>query len=284
MMKEKTIVTLTSYGKRLGNLPIVLDTIFNQTMQPDLVVLNLAFGESVPEDVVEYLKQHDVEVNRVPDTKVYKKLIPTLKRYQEACVISIDDDFLYPQGMIEDFLYIHQHYPNNPISGNRVVCYGMQCHCGCASLTKREYFGDLLEIIDDTLMLNCPSDDLVYTYLAAYLGHPYLRTKEVYYDNMISFNEGESYSDMIVGNLGIEKTFMYMVERLGEKRNSFSGYIEDVYLASFLDSLYAKVFLQEITDAKERGIMETENRIRSSYAYRLGKALLKPLSWIKRIG
>lgn len=271
MMKEKTIVTLTSYGKRLGNLPIVLDTIFNQTEQPDLVVLNLAFGESVPEDVVEYLNQHDVEVNRVPDTKVYKKLIPTLKRYPEACVISIDDDFLYPQGMIEEFVRIHERCPDHPISGNRVVCFGMQCHCGCASLTKAIYLGDYLHQIDERIISSCPSDDMLYSYFATKSGHPYIQTENEYFINMPGYNcsNDQGYSSIIDRDGGIFATYDYLVKQFGEVDEIIPAYIRDDHIAKMIETL-----------CKHR-IWEIENVIRSSNAYRLGKFLLKPFSWLK---
>ena len=279
MAREEIIVTLTSYGPRMNNLPIVLDTIFAQTVLPNKVVLNLAFEETIPNSVNDYLNKKDVEVFRVQDTKVYKKLIPTLIRYPEACVISIDDDWLYPQGMIEDFMDIHQRYPDNPISGNRAVCYGMQCHCGCASLTKKIFFGNWLNVVDETLISNCPSDDLVYTFLAFISGHPYIRTKEEYFNNMTPFNAGEGYTETVVGNKGIEKTYLYLKEIIGGgKKDLLSGYAVDKHLLS----IFEDVILQEKIDVAEQTKIEVENRIRSSYAYRLGKLLLKPFFLLKR--
>lgn len=172
IVKEKIIVTLTTWSKRISNIPIVLDTIYKQTLPPDLVVLNLAFDEVIPTDVQQYLDQHSVEVNRVEDTKVYKKLIPTLKKYPHDCIISIDDDWLYPEGMIEEFVKFHKLYPNNPISGNKEVFCGIQCHCGCASLTKASFWGEYLNMIDGDVIVNCPSDDMVYSYLSTLAGHP----------------------------------------------------------------------------------------------------------------
>lgn len=276
MTREKIIVTLTSYSQRMNNLPTVLDTIFAQTVLPDKVVLNLAFEETIPNALSDYIDKHDIEVFRVQDTKVYKKLIPTLLRYPEACVISVDDDWFYPQGMIEDFMDIHQRYPNNPISGNREVCYGMQCHCGCASLTKKEFFGDWLDVVDETLILNCPCDDLVYSYFASRSGHPYIRTKNEYFINMTPCNEGVSYSETEADVFGMERTMSYLNEKFGEKPVSFSGYIEDKYLCDFMEDLFAKTIKQEKRDL--------EGKIRSSYAYRFGKFLLRPFSWIRKGG
>ena len=192
--KEELIVSLTTWKARIRNIPIVLDSIVHQTLPPDRIVLNLAFEEVIPEDIQAYIDLHHIEVNRVPDTKVFKKLIPTLKKYPEACVVSIDDDWIYPEGMLEEFMRIHQAHPNAPISGNKVEAFGCNCHCGCASLTKREFFGPYLDWIDDQVIQHCESDDIVYTFFERKNGYSYIRTDSLYFDNMTPFNPSEPYS------------------------------------------------------------------------------------------
>ena len=281
MGTEKVIVTLTSFGKRLPNLPVVLNTIFNQTVLPDRVVINLAHYEMVSDAVLHYLNQHDVEINRVPDTKVYKKLIPTLKRYPEDCVISIDDDFLYPNDMISDFLTIHRKYPQFPISGNRVVHYGMQCHCGCASLTKAEYFGDYLSQIDTEVIENCPSDDMVYTFLSTKACHPYIHTENEYFYNMPSCFDGdqEGYSANVVGEYGVKNTYQYLVNRFGIVSYNPGRYLCDDYLSTIVGYIEELV----LEDMLKRNEINVEHRVRSTYAYRLGSSLLKPVRRIKKL-
>ena len=193
-MKEQLIVTLTTWKARIGNIPAVLDTIFNQTLPPDFVVLNLATEEVIPEEVQTYIDSHRVEVNRVPDTKVYKKLIPTLNKYPEACVVAIDDDWLYPEGMLEEFMRIHKEHPDQPISGNRVFAFGTFFHCGCASLCKRSYYGKYLDWCDSGLMAACESDDTFYTWCALRNGYRYIHTETPYYENMTPFNAVEAYT------------------------------------------------------------------------------------------
>ncbi|MBQ8704668.1 MAG: hypothetical protein IJ524_09915 [Bacteroidales bacterium] len=272
-MEEKIIVTLTSYKHRLANLPTVLDTIFVQNMPPDVVVLNIAYGEVLPDNVADYLKDHGVDIFRVADTKVYKKLIPTLKRYPHDVIITIDDDFLYPSGMIEDFMSIHTKHPNNPISGNQEVFYGMQCHCGCASLTKAKFFGEYLYQINDELIKNCPSDDMVYTFFALKAGYPYLQTENEYFLNMIecNINGNKSYTDMINGDTGVINTYRYLVNRFGELKNTTALYVHDEDIAKVIDNIHKK------TEWK------IENEIRSSHAYRLGKKILKPIIKAKKM-
>ena len=133
--REEIIVSLTTWKPRIHNIPVVLESIYAQTIQPDKVVLNIAFDEVIPENIQKYIDIHQIEVNYVPDTKVYKKFLPTLLKYPRACVINIDDDCIYPETMLEDFMDLHAQYPQYPISGNHLIHDGMQCHCGCASMT-----------------------------------------------------------------------------------------------------------------------------------------------------
>lgn len=271
-MSEQIIVSMTSYGKRLSNIPDVFNTIFSQTVKPNLVVLNLAFGETIPKSVMDYLVLHRVEINYVPDTKVYKKIIPTLKKYPEACVICIDDDFLYPKHMIADFIWMHEHYPNHPISGNRVVFMGMQCHCGCASLIKACFLGDYLAQIDDDIISNCPSDDMLFTFFSNKNGHPYLRTKEEYFINLEGCNcdDDEGYSISIGGESGIFKTYEYLLDRYGPVTISFEHYISDKHISVVLNNIHDDL------------LARAEEKIRSTRSYRLGKALLAPFKLLKK--
>lgn len=213
MDNEKIIVSLTTWTPRLKNIPIVLDSIFSQTVKPDKVVLNLSEGEKLPSDLCDYLKMHEVEVCYVPDTKVYKKLVPTLRRYPDDCVISIDDDWIYPSEMIEDFMSVHRQSPDNPISGNKAVYHGCNCHCGCASMMKLKWLGKYVNFIDEELMKNCPCDDLVYTYLTKKNGYRYVRTEGLYFTNMCSYCSNEPYSESDI-NRQID-TWNYLVMNFG---------------------------------------------------------------------
>lgn len=217
-MQEQLIVTLTSWKPRFENLPTVLDSIFAQSLPPSKVVLNLDEAEIVPPYLQEYIDEHGIEVFRMPNTKVYKKLIPTLRRYPEAAVVSIDDDWIYPATMLEDFMNIHSQHPDQPVSGNREYISGMYCHCGCASLTKAEYFGEYLDKIDDELIANCPSDDIAYTFVIAKNGRRYVQTKDLYFTNLQTVNPAEPYSPLSC--TPIIESLEYLNARFGELGSS----------------------------------------------------------------
>lgn len=272
MKTERIIVSLTTWAPRIKNIPTVLDSIFNQTLLPDLVVINFSEGEIIPIDIQKYLDEHHVECNFVPDTKVYKKLIPTLKKYPNDCVISIDDDWIYPAGMIEDFMDIHKRYPNNPISGNKIIFNDLQCHCGCASLTKYKYFEQFIEYIDSDLIKKCLSDDIVYTFFATKAGYPYIRTQQEYFINLTAVNPSCSYSD--THSDAISSTMNYLENTYGKIDNPFILYIQDKQFSDILSSLYLSIVHHKNIIYKEL--------IKISHAYRLGKLIIRPFAWLKR--
>lgn len=266
-MKEKIIVSLTSYGQRLNNLPTVLDTIYGQSLPPDLVVLNLAFDEELPGKVKEYLVSHAVKVNRVRDTKVYKKFIPTMEEYPDDCIICIDDDCLYPSDMIAGFMQVHRAHPDHPVSGNHLTYKGLFLpHSGPASLVKKCYYGNFLSMVDDDLMKNCSSSDIVFSYFAFCSGHPYLCTQEEYFVNLPRFNEINGYSKNTIGPDGQDKTFDYLVNRFGPIPEFVPTYIKDTHLSHAIGLIH------------EQSVFSNVQQVRDTHAFRVGKFLMKPLS------
>ena len=275
-MDERIIVSMTTYSKRVANIPAVLDTIFAQTLLPDLVVINFAIDEVIPDNVQSYINSHNIELNRVPDTKVYKKIIPTLKKYPNDCIISIDDDYLYPSNMIEDFMDMHKRYPNFPISGCREVLFNMQCHNGPATLIKKAFFGQYLDKIDSEVMKNCPSDDIAFTFFVNKAGYAYIRTKNLYFTNMQQYEINDNNRNGItesIGFEGIEDSYDYLCERFGSIENTIEPYIkENPYLANLLNSILQRSV--NIEKGRYNGII-------SSYPYKLGRFLLKPAYWFR---
>lgn len=272
-MREKIIISFTSWAPRFENIPRVLDSIYAQTLLPDKVVFNLSKGDTLPESILQYLENHNVEIYEVPDTKVYKKLLPTLMRYPNDCIIAIDDDWIYPKTMIEDFVELHHLYPNNPISGNRVFLHGLKCHCGCASLTKAEYFGNYISCIDEEVIKNCLSDDIVYSFFATKAGHPYVFTRNEYFENMQECTPASPYTQKEDNQ--IWSTINYLNHRFGVVMLDFSNYLTD----PMLKELYQHHIVERELQSFEQGCA----KIRLTHSYRLGAFLLKPFKWIKGI-
>lgn len=270
-MKERIIVSLTSWEKRINNIPVVIDSILKQSLLPDIIVLNLAIEEVAPKRILQYLISHSVEINYVPNTKVYKKLIPTLQKYPHDCVICIDDDWIYPPTMIEEFVAIHNRFPNNPISGKKEVCGGIPMHCGCASLTKAEFFDDL-SLIDGSVMGNCKSDDMVYSFFSAKSGHPYIWTENDYYLNMEPYNSQEAYTEDPFSEKNVDiESLDYLVGRFGKITNLFDGYIESPMVSRVLQAV--------LDQSVSRSYVDGMRAIRNTLSYRLGHMILSPFSY-----
>ena len=97
------IISLTTYSLRIHNVYIALESLLNQTIKPNRIILWLAeeeFNEANLPISVLRLKERGVEIRFCEDYKSYKKLIPTLREFPEAIIITVDDDVIYPMDQI----------------------------------------------------------------------------------------------------------------------------------------------------------------------------------------
>ena len=202
---ERIIVTMTTWSKRIGNIPTVLTNILNNTLKPYKIVINLAEEEfknkekDFPNNVNEFLNNHKdiIEVYWVKhNTKVWKKVIPTLLRYPNDIIICIDDDWIYPSDMIQTLYNEYIKYNKNyPISGNNCRFFNMNCHCGCGSLTSYKLLNSLNQLYainEETVKYG--SDDIVYSYCAIINSNEYKQSPVKYSTNMKSYNANNAFS------------------------------------------------------------------------------------------
>lgn len=105
-LPSKLIVSLTSYPPRFGKLHLTLKCLVNQTVKPDVVVLWIAHQDMnmLPEAVLKYERQGLISINACNDYKVYKKIIPTLKSFPEAFIVTADDDLYYPKWWLDTLI------------------------------------------------------------------------------------------------------------------------------------------------------------------------------------
>ena len=129
---------MTSWPKRIKNVSRVINSLLNQNIQPDLIELNLCIIEfpnkenDLPEELNILLsKNKKIEINWVEkNTGVFKKLIPTIKKYYglNYYLLSVDDDIIYRKDYIELMVYNIQKYNSdsfclskNQVIGNRII-------------------------------------------------------------------------------------------------------------------------------------------------------------------
>ncbi len=111
LVSKRLIVSVTTYPKRIGTLSAVLETIFNQTRRPDLVVLWLAreqfpAGEAeIPEDLRELIRNGKLTLRWCEeDLKPHKKYFYAFQEFPNDLIVTVDDDVYYPKYTL-DALY-----------------------------------------------------------------------------------------------------------------------------------------------------------------------------------
>lgn len=103
------VVSITSWIKRIGYVKKVIESIMDNSIQPDRVYLNLSKTEFVnielPKDLVAYFESDErLIINWVDgeNTKTMKKVFPILQYLDDDdIIITADDDIIFPNDLIE---------------------------------------------------------------------------------------------------------------------------------------------------------------------------------------
>ena len=117
---KKIIISLTSFPARINTVHQVIESLIAQTKQADKIILWLApeqfpGGEKdLPENLLN-LKEHGLTIDWYHDIKSYKKLIPTLRKYPNDLIVTVDDDIIYKPTMLEKLYIEHTRHPNDVI-------------------------------------------------------------------------------------------------------------------------------------------------------------------------
>lgn len=118
---EEIIVSLTTYGKRLYEVYLAIESIMQGTIKPNRIILWIS-DEYVNYDLPQTLllqKKRGLEIEYCKDIRSYTKLIPALKKYPRSSIITIDDDLIYPIDLVENLLSAHKKYEES-VCANRV--------------------------------------------------------------------------------------------------------------------------------------------------------------------
>ncbi len=119
---NEVIVSLTSFGSRIYDVSLVIESIMQGTVKPNRIILWLSEeefkGKTLPISL-EKQKARGLQVEYCEDIRSYKKLIPTLKKYPNACIITIDDDAIYEYDFLERMVEAHKNHPK-AVCGSRV--------------------------------------------------------------------------------------------------------------------------------------------------------------------
>lgn len=184
-IENEVVVSLTTYGKRLNDVYLAIESIMQQTYKPNRIILWLQDNMDSIElpYTLKCQQKRGLEVKYTQDIRSYKKLLPTLKLCPESVIITIDDDVIYEIDTIERLIKAYkkdQHYIYgcrikkielnkqgkvkpysswNPVKyGSRIsnlnICIGVggvlyPPHCFTKEVFNEEVFGKLCPHADD---------------------------------------------------------------------------------------------------------------------------------------
>ena len=104
--EEYMTISLTTYPGRIKTVHFTVETLLNQTMKPDRVVLWLGEDKfpgkekDLPKRLLR-LREFGLTIGWCRDMRSFTKLLPALKEYPDDIVITADDDIFYPPELVE---------------------------------------------------------------------------------------------------------------------------------------------------------------------------------------
>lgn len=118
--KNKIIISITTYPKRIDTVYFSLYSLLNQSLPADEVVLWLT-EEEFPqkEDMISKkilsFKDSGLQIKWCNNFRSYNKLLPTLKEYPKDTIVTADDDIYYPGNWLEKLYNTHRKFPKDII-------------------------------------------------------------------------------------------------------------------------------------------------------------------------
>ncbi|WP_066961192.1 hypothetical protein [Microbulbifer sp. Q7] len=110
------VVSLTSFDRRIHDVVYAVESLFQQWVKADVVVLWLStrnFPDRILPESLERQKQRGLQVFFVDeDFGPYKKYCYAFERFPESLIITVDDDTLYPPDMIDQLYRAYLRAPD----------------------------------------------------------------------------------------------------------------------------------------------------------------------------
>lgn len=114
----RIVISFTSYPPRINCVYQVVESLYRQTIPADEIVLYLSMDEfpdaeaDLPERLIELIGRGGFRIEWKPgNLKSHKKYYYALQEYRDAVVITVDDDKVYAQTMIEDLIESYRRFP-----------------------------------------------------------------------------------------------------------------------------------------------------------------------------
>lgn len=107
-------ISLTTYGKRLYDVYLTIESLMQQTVKANRIILWLEEelrNNRIPTTLERQIKR-GLEIRYCKNIRSYKKLIYTLQSYPNDIIITVDDDAIYNFDMVENLVNSYLEQPN----------------------------------------------------------------------------------------------------------------------------------------------------------------------------
>lgn len=228
------IVSLTTFGNRINDVHLTIESLMEQTFKPNKIILWLDYifeKVNLPQALV-LLQKRGLDIAYCKDVRSYTKLVPALREYPEDAIITVDDDVIYEYDMLEhlilpylddkSYIYCHRYHNMTYDENGKLKPYNLWDMCGTEMKSDINMFptgvGGVLypphslsdEVVDESVFLDiCKyADDVWFKAMALKKG---TLPKRVYSHNA----EGYEY----MANPAVHDGGLASVNVLGESLN-----------------------------------------------------------------
>lgn len=116
--QTEVIVSLTSFPAAIQYAVATIKSLLEMSVLPDRIVLYLTFSQfgedGIPEELLDLSRRNPIfEIRDYPrDIRSYRKLVPALRDFPDAVIVTVDDDIAYHRHMLRDLLRLHRQLPD----------------------------------------------------------------------------------------------------------------------------------------------------------------------------
>ena len=143
--KSQCIVSLTTFPARIEKVWLTIESILRQKHKPDAIILWLYKGEfdgksSLPQNLLN-LQKRGLQIRFCEDDLMpHKKYFYTMQEFPNACVITVDDDMIYPSDLLGNLIEAHKKFPS-------VICCSVarKINNGHAAMIPYNHWNDITE-------------------------------------------------------------------------------------------------------------------------------------------
>lgn len=109
------VVSLTTLGHRLPTVHLAIESILAQSLRPERILLWVSpdLAERAARlPTLQALASRGLEIRAAEDVGPHTKLVHALAAFPQACIVTVDDDIVYPINALQALWDMHCRHPN----------------------------------------------------------------------------------------------------------------------------------------------------------------------------